>query len=218
MKDTKKIINGSYNAGDQSALNLYYKKWADSYDNDVLVRMGYKAPDQTVQLFSHIVKDKSARILDVGAGTGLVGEHLASFGYQKVDALDASQEMLDIAEAKYCYRNLICEPLCSNGLDIEPDIYDATICVGTYTPGHVGSSALKEVLDITRPGGYMCFTQRLDFYNDPSNDFKEELEKLVNEENMSLVIRTEPMPYLPTMDSGIFYSIWIYQKTKNNRH
>ena len=51
------------------------------------------------------------RIIDAGAGTGLVGEALAKLGYTNMDALDISQEMLDEAEKKKVYTKFICAPL-----------------------------------------------------------------------------------------------------------
>ncbi|XP_076323654.1 uncharacterized protein LOC143232301 [Tachypleus tridentatus] len=47
-----------------------------------------------------ILKDKSCRILDVGAGTGANGSLLQKLGYTNIDALDGSEQMLEIAKAK----------------------------------------------------------------------------------------------------------------------
>jgi ubiquinone/menaquinone biosynthesis C-methylase UbiE len=42
----------------------------------------------------------TVKILDVAAGTGLVGVELAKLGFKNIVALDYSQEMLDLAEEK----------------------------------------------------------------------------------------------------------------------
>ena len=51
MKDTRKIVQGVYSTGSQSVLNEYYRNWARNYDDDVMVRMGYKAPIQAAEAF-----------------------------------------------------------------------------------------------------------------------------------------------------------------------
>ena len=39
-------------------------------------------------------------------------------------------------------------------------MFDAVICAGTFTCGHVGPEALREMVRITKKGGYICFTVR----------------------------------------------------------
>ena len=39
-------------------------------------------------------------------------------------------------------------------------MFDAIICAGTFTCGHVGPDALREMVRITKRGGYICFTVR----------------------------------------------------------
>jgi ubiquinone/menaquinone biosynthesis C-methylase UbiE len=45
-------------------------------------------------------------------------------------------------------------------LDYEDNCFDAIVCAGTFTCGHVGPEALKEMVRITKEGGYICFTVR----------------------------------------------------------
>ena len=53
-----------------------------------------------------------------------------------MEALDYSKEMLDEAEKKGVYRKYIQADL-SRPVDIEDNRYDAIVCVGTFTYGHV---------------------------------------------------------------------------------
>ena len=67
--------------------------------------------------------------------------------------------MLQEAGKKSVYTHLIQQDM--NGrLDIPDDTYGATICVGTFTYAHVGPRAFEELVRVTRPGGYICFTIR----------------------------------------------------------
>lgn len=136
-----------------------YSEWAEDYDSDLDENYGYVAPKLTARALTRVLGDKNARILDAGAGTGLVGEVLHEMGYRNLDALDFSLEMLEEAEKKGVYNKLMHVDL-NKPLDMDDDAYDAVICVGTFTYGHVKPAALNELIRITRPGGYITFTVR----------------------------------------------------------
>ena len=71
--------------------------------------------------------------------------------------------MLDEAQAKGCYRALQQVDL-NQPLQIAADTYDAVICIGTFTLGHVQPEALHGMLRITKSGGRLCFTVRDEFW------------------------------------------------------
>ena len=52
----------------------------------------------------------------------------------------------------------------NQSLQIAADTYDAVICIGTFTLGHVRPEALHEMLRITKSGGQICFTVRDEFW------------------------------------------------------
>ena len=99
--------------------------------------------------------DKNLKILDAGAGTGIIGEMLVKQGYTNVDALDISPKMLDIAEKKNIYKRLICAPLSDVRIDqIQTAEYDVTLCAGTIVYGQAKPVALDECIRHVRPGQY----------------------------------------------------------------
>ena len=55
-----------------------YKKWAQTYDEDFAVSSNYRSPKEISNFFNKYSKNTDTPILDVGAGTGLVGEILNS--------------------------------------------------------------------------------------------------------------------------------------------
>ena len=77
-------------------------------------------------------------------------------GCSPIDALDYSREMLDEAQCKNVYRQCLQADL-SRPLDIEDDAYQAVVCAGTFSYGHVKSDAFDELIRITAPGGAICF-------------------------------------------------------------
>ena len=56
--------------------------------------------------FSPELKREEAKILDLGCGTGGVAENMQKHGFKEFYGLDASTEMLKIAESKKIYREL----------------------------------------------------------------------------------------------------------------
>ena len=82
-----------------------------------------------------------------------MGKVLQDLGYTNIDALDISQKMLDEAKKLNVYKNFFCAPLSEELVaEIANDQYDALICIGTLTVGHVKPSAFDEIVRIVKPG------------------------------------------------------------------
>lgn len=159
MKQTPRLWEATYEANTDEELLTAYKDWADLYDKDTCDVMGYVGPAKAaIQLDNHL-DTRECRLLDAGCGTGLVGEVLSEMGYCRMDAMDFSRDMLAEARKKSVYDTLLKQDM-NQSLDIPDNTYDATICVGTFTYAHVGPHAFEELVRVTRPGGYVCFTVR----------------------------------------------------------
>ncbi len=148
-----------YTAKTQEELMDAYKEWATDYETDTVDRFGYVAHIASADTLDKALGNKGAYILDAGCGTGLVGKALTQKGYNKMDALDYSKEMLAESKRKKIYTKHIQADL-GKPLDIKTDAYDAVVCTGTFTYGHVKETAFDELIRITRPGGIICFTIR----------------------------------------------------------
>lgn len=131
-----------------------YGAWAETYDESFGRAWGYIAPREIAAILTAEIAP-SAEILDIGAGTGLVAEHLRG---RVVDAIDITPEMLDVSREKGLYRHLMLGDL-TQTLDIPDASYDAVVSCGTFTHGHVGPECFPELLRITRPGAvFACGT------------------------------------------------------------
>ena len=139
-----------------------YQKWASMYDKDNDDELGTVSQPNSVQIFERYVKDKTTYIIDVGCGTGLVGLQLNKLGYKNFDGVDISKEMIDIAIDRG-YGSLLLGNL-NETLPVESNKYEAALCVGVFTHGHVGPNRLKELARIVKPGGVVCFTVNEDVY------------------------------------------------------
>lgn len=106
--------------------------------------------DAIKQVFQVKAKDE-IKIIDAGAGTGLMAVELIKLGYTNLHALDISQEMLNEAKKKNLYKNIICAPLNDQRIaEIETGEFDAMICGGMLFKGLVRASALVEMVRMVR--------------------------------------------------------------------
>ncbi len=135
----------------------YYQKWSkkNKYNQD-MVDLNYVAPKETVSILKEYTSDSNCKILDAGCGTGLVGIELKKFGFLNVDGVDFSQNMLDLVP-KNIYKKIAKMDL-NKPLKFNTSLYDAIVCVGTFTYGHVKPHALNELVRITKNQGLICFT------------------------------------------------------------
>lgn len=152
----------------EGEIKRIYDDWAGEYEESVVVAAGgiYYKPlaesfDATVK---QVLKDKpkdQIKIIDVAAGTGLIGVELQKLGYTNLHALDISQEMLNEAKKKHVYKKLICAALNDHQIpEIETGEFDGLVCGATMLTGHIRSSALGEMIRIVKIGGLICFNIR----------------------------------------------------------
>ena len=149
----------------------YYDEWGtdNKYDKD-MVEWDYTGPKETVDTFKKYANNKEIKIYDAGCGTGLVGAELKNSGYTNFDGVDLSQKLLDLVP-KGLYKNLSKVDL-NKSLNIKDNEYDAVLCVGTFTFGHVKPPALDEFIRITKNKGLLCFTINEGIYEEYGFDKK----------------------------------------------
>ena len=135
----------------------YYQRWTkeNKYDQD-MVDLDYVAPKEAVLLLKKYKLNNKCKILDAGCGTGLVGVELKKNGYSNIEGVDFSQNMLDQIP-KGIYQKIDKIDL-NKPLKFKTDMFDAVMCVGTFTYGHVKPKALHELIRIINNGGLICFS------------------------------------------------------------
>lgn len=186
MGNSKDNIHNAWQLDeDIEKLKQYYRDWADTYDSDV-IREYYHGPGRTVDALLLALKENmvghnkaSLRVLDAGCGTGLVGKLLDSIGYHNLVGFDLSEEMVEKATQKKCYRELY------SGVDLTmplspqifTDSFDVVICVGVFTHGHVPPTGVERLLDVTRRDGIIALNARSTYVEESNFEgFCEELE------------------------------------------
>ena len=149
----------------------YYDNWTkkEQYNTDMVV-WNYEAPQNTASLLNKHAIDKKINILDAGCGTGLVGKELKKYGYSNLTGVDFSQSMLDLIPTGI-YHTIDLIDL-NEPLKYEDNTFDAIMCVGTFTYGHVKAHALNEFIRIVNYQGLICFTINEGIYKEYEFDKK----------------------------------------------
>ena len=131
-----------------------YARWAKTYESDFVENQGYEHPKVIAEIF-HAMVPKVKSVIDIGTGTGLVGLNLTKLRNGIfIDGIDISKEMLEVARAKNVYRNLFIKDLTKPVTDTAAP-YDALICIGIFTHGHLSASALDNLIPLVKSGGHL---------------------------------------------------------------
>jgi ubiquinone/menaquinone biosynthesis C-methylase UbiE len=182
----------------------YYDEWGkeNKYNKDMFA-WNYTGPKETVETFKEFATNKDSIIFDAGCGTGLVGLELKKFGYKNFHGADLSQKLLDTVPDNL-YQKLIKVDL-NKPIAVQDNFYDAVMCVGTFTFGHVKPQALDEFVRITKKGGLICFTINEGIYIDYGFDKKI---KTLNEENKWSELKFFKSDYIASKDVNAWLGLF----------
>jgi len=193
-----------YGAANLDDLRQEYGRIASSYDEALLDGMGYRSP-QAVAAVARRLLDPDARILDAGAGTGLLGVALADAGFTNLDGMDMSPEMLAEAARKNVYRDLR-EARLGDALAYETGTYHGVASAGVLTTGHAPAECLDELVRITRQGGYLVFTLRSD---EMPPGYAEKLDELERTRRAAIVEQGDEFQAMPVGEPEVLVRTWV---------
>ena len=187
----------------------YYDEWGDNdkYNKDMVDR-NYTGPKETSEIFNKHEKNKDIIIFDAGCGTGLVGLELKKYGFKNFHGADLSQTLLD-SVPNNLYQKLTKVDL-NKTIEAKDNSYDAVMCVGTFTFGHVKPNDLDEFVRITKSGGLICFTINEGIHEEYGFD-----KKIIslNENNKWKEIEFFKSDYIASKDVNAW--LGLYRVTKN---
>lgn len=207
MTEEQNLVQWVYASKNEQELAERYDEWAKTYEGDLDRDFGWYGPLNAVEAFVRFVP-KGARVLDAGAGTGLVGKLLAEQGYENLIAMDLSNGMLEEARKKNAYREFH-QMVMGETLDFPSDSFDAVVSVGVLTVGHAPASSLDELVRVTRPGGHIVYTLRPDLHEE--GGFKEKHAELESAGKWKLNEVGQPKHILPKGEPDVFHQVWVYQ-------
>jgi predicted TPR repeat methyltransferase len=172
------FVEEAYHLENTEEMAEFYRKWARDYDRQMIDIRGYTSPATIAEKLVRHLPQKHAEVLDIGCGTGLTCRLLADQGYDRLDGIDLSEDMLNVAHERGIYRNLLQADV-NQPLPLETASYDGVISSGTFTHGHVGPEPLGEIFRVLKPGGVLACTVHQDLWQ--SMGFEDRLRALVSE-------------------------------------
>ena len=206
MKDWLKTV---YSETSSSKLNKHYKNWANLYDID-MSSWGYAYPLQLNKILTNKLRlKKTIKILDAGCGTGYVAEVLSKLNYKNITGIDFSEEMLAIARSKKIYKKLMCQSL-NEKIELRSKQFELIICTGVLTSGHVGPSAMHELVRLLKPQGFFICSIAESVYK--KNGFEKEIKNLKN--LVSIKSISKAFVALPNNKNSAKSRMYILEKLK----
>ena len=206
MKDWLKTV---YSETSSSKLNKHYKNWANLYDTD-MSSWGYAYPLQLNKILTNKLRlKKTIKILDAGCGTGYVAEVLNKLNYKNITGIDFSKEMLSIARSKKIYKKLICQSL-NEKIELRSKQFELIICTGVLTSGHVGPSAMHELVRLLKPQGFFICSIAESVYK--KNGFEKEIKNL--KKLVSIKSISKAFVALPNNKNSAKSRMYILEKLK----
>ena len=151
----------------QDTIVDHYNELCINYD-DIYNKVGWPDPKKCAEFVNELSESSTkdtVKILDLGCGTGLVGEYLNELGFKNIDGVDASEGMLRLAEVKKVYTNL--DELFLGQPQTFPikyhSQYDFTTASGVLADNHLDTSVFDEMLLSLKTGGICIFTTRIEY-------------------------------------------------------
>ncbi len=135
--------------------------FADHYETSLLDNLHYFVPDKLHTLVTATGGgDRCATLLDLGCGTGLIGERFAA-GTTTLHGVDLSEKMLAIAARKGCYDALFCAEISEFLQSSAAAVYDLIIAADVFNyVGHPGS-IFEQAARVVCKGGRFFFSIEL---------------------------------------------------------
>lgn len=146
-----------YDLATPQAAAEFYGDWAKIYE-DELAQNGYVTPARCAAALAEAASLPWAPLIELGCGTGLGGLALRAAGFECIDGVDISPQMLERAAAKDIYRTLGAADL-SQPLDWMPDdTYQNAAAIGVLNPNFMPAHLIDWVIDKLPSGGCFVFS------------------------------------------------------------
>lgn len=143
----------------ESYVKGVFDHYAKNFDTHLVEHLGYEIPIKIANLINSqkSLTPKNLRILDLGCGTGLVGQRIKNVCGHLV-GVDLSPKMIEVAASKAIYDELHCAELTAMMQTQADHAYDVIVAADVFV--YIGNllKVLEEAKRVLRPGGFFCFT------------------------------------------------------------
>lgn len=133
-----------------------FNHYAPHYENHLINQLQYQVPTQLFQYLSPYLPPTQLTILDLGCGTGLMGDMLKDQAALLI-GVDLSQNMLDQAAKKACYHQLVCLPSLTY-LDQTTSRFNLVIAADVFVYQGDLSTTFQAIKQQLAPQGLFAFS------------------------------------------------------------
>ena len=155
---------------DESATDMgaYYDKLDPLVYEEMLRFINYCEVGKICEAAIALNLPKDIEIMDIGAGSGVVGIDLKAAGYTNIDAVDASERFLEALKDKELYRSA--HHIYMGAGDFpRPGMenhYDLVTSAGTWLTNHIPKEGIPEIVSCMKKGGIWVLALRSKFLAD----------------------------------------------------
>lgn len=136
-----------------------------NYDKE-FIHDKYLGPNYVAEAAQRLVPKTDVakvKVLDIGAGTGLVAMRLKELGFKHIDAVEPADKMVSILKSRGVYGKIIHDVVAEHKLDIEENTYDLVVMSGAILPNHIPLEGFHEMIRCLKPGGYLVNGMREEY-------------------------------------------------------
>ncbi|MDP2693636.1 MAG: methyltransferase domain-containing protein, partial [Gallionella sp.] len=160
-----------------------FDDYADKFDTHLVKVLQYNTPAELMALIKQVVEPPMEKwsVLDLGCGTGLMGEEIAPHALQ-LTGVDLSEKMLSKARARNVYHRLVHSDLLPMMRDEEASSYDVMVAADVFIYLGMLDEVVSEARRLLRPGGFFMFSvEALDALPDKVGDTDGHVEYKLNQ-------------------------------------
>lgn len=158
------FLDKVYTARDSDETRDLYDQWSATYEDEVAAE-GYATPSRCAEALAGLTDDMTTPVLDFGCGTGLGGLAFRLAGFEVIDGVDLSAQMIGEAEAKDVYRNLT---QISADAPV-PGEYSLMAAIGVIGAGAAPISVIDDLMHALPKDGRLVFSFNDHTLADPVN-------------------------------------------------
>lgn len=136
-------------------VELLFDQYAPRFEVSLVDKLGYRGPDLVLKALDRAGAGRAARALDLGCGTGLMGQVLRG-RCDWLEGIDLSSAMLEEAERKGVYDRLDKADIAM--LDLGGAPYDLIVAADVFIYLGALERVIAWVAGMLRPGGHLAFT------------------------------------------------------------
>ena len=199
-----------------AATQEFFHNRAGYYDQQMR-DVQYNAPMIVAKAVAQVGAQKNGRVLDIAAGTGLVGEAFAQHGFVNMVALDRNEAMLQEAEKKGIYKEIILGPFEVKATSLPSGSFHVCHCVGSLMTMQWLNPLvlLQEMLRLVEVAGFLVLLWNTTELKEPQcQEVAITLEKILDDLQMEEGCKVLQHKSVPNYLGACEGTLWIAQKLR----